>query len=434
MGAARNWQVIGSKDVVVCSQILKQLLAASVALLVIAVFAPLPLAAPLGEEQRKQSAAGAEADPFADLVELPSPQATSDQAPRSWRETLLTENFGFRKEAMSQFDMNERGKTASRQSVGFEALKKFSTATATLASFDFQGRLVRRDGFNPVQNDMEGQGRPGWAFEYHNAYLDLYNVLNPLLSDEQRGDTVGRFNLRAGRFYVPFGLNLQTDTHGTVLQLSNDRNFGFERDWYTGFWGAISPDVNYDVYYLAGSGYDLKFKGQSGLGAIRFSLANKYSYEYGLEGGLSILGGERLSPDAITRRRILAANIGNENRVETKRVGLDGRYRQVVPTGLLTVTSELSGGRDLSSNLFTQLYQAEYLHASRQWGVSTQYRRFQQEGLGADASIIGEVSWYFRNDIGNSNLHWIKLNVERQVEQMQGPHSTIATLQYYFYQ
>jgi hypothetical protein len=428
---------------VVRPEIKKQLLDAAVSFIMIAMFAPtIPAAAdapaaPFDHSKgavQSQEAVGANADPFADLAEPPMSQATPEQAPCSWRQTLLTENFGFRKEIMSQFDMNERGHTASRQSVGFEILKKFSTATATLASFNFQGRLVRRDGFNPVLNDMEGQRRPGWTFEYHNAYLDLYNVLNPVLSDEQRGDTIGRFNLRVGRFYVPFGLNLQTDTHGTVLQLSNDRNFGFERDWYTGFWGAVNNHVNYDVYYLAGSGYDLKFKGQSGLGAIRLSLANTYSYEYGLEGGLSILGGERLSPDAITRRQTLAVDAGRENRVETKRVGLDGRYRQAVPTGLLTVTSELSGGRDVSSNVFTQLYQAEYLRASRQWGVSTQYRRFQQEGLGADASIIGEVSWYFRNDIGNSNLHWIKLNVERQLEQMQGPRSTIATLQYYFYQ
>ncbi|MEK7762985.1 MAG: hypothetical protein AAB433_15540 [Nitrospirota bacterium] len=417
----------------------KQFLGGMGALMVMAMWTPvIPAAAAsadvLPSAAQAHATIGVEADPFADLIELPAPQATPEQAPRSRQQTLFGENFGFRKEAMSQFDLNERGKSASRQSIGFEALKKFSSATATLASLDFQGRLVRRDGFNPVQNDMEGQGRPGWAFEYHNAYLDLYNVLNPLLSDEQRSNTVGHFNLRVGRFYVPFGLNLQTDTHGTVLQLSNDRNFGFERDWYTGFWGAINPHVNYDVYYLAGSGYDLKFKGQSGLGAIRISLANKYSYEYGLEGGLSILGGERLSPEAITRRRTLAMDAGSENRVATKRVGLDGRYRQAIPTGLLTVTSELSGGRDLSSTVFTQLYQAEYLRASRQWGVSVQYRRFQQEGLGADASIIGEVSWYFRNDIGNSNLHWIKLNVERQLEQMQGPHSTIATLQYYFYQ
>jgi hypothetical protein len=77
---------------------------------------------------------------------------------------------------MSQFVVDDAGNAASRQSVGFEVLKKFSSETATLASFNFQGRMVRRDGFVPVRNDMEGQARPGWAFEYHNAYVDLYNV------------------------------------------------------------------------------------------------------------------------------------------------------------------------------------------------------------------------------------------------------------------
>jgi hypothetical protein len=80
-----------------------------------------------------------------------------------------------------------------------------------------------------------------------------------------------------------------------------------------------------------------------------------------------------------------------------------------------------------------QLYQAEYLRASRRWGLATQYRRFRQDGQGADASLIGEISWYFRNDAGNSNLHWIKLNVERRVERMRGQPAMIITLQYYFY-
>lgn len=370
---------------------------------------------------QSQKAAVAEADPFADLAAPPPAKPTPVPAPLSWRQTLFTENFAFRKEIMSQFDTNEQGNLASRQSAGFEVQKKFSTATATLASFNFQGRLVRRDGWNPVLNDLEGQRRLGWKFEYHNFYLDLYNALNPVLSDEQRGDNVGHFNIRVGRFYVPMGINLQTDTHGTVLQLSNEQNFGFERDWYTGFWGTLNKHLSYDAYYLAGSGYDLKFKGQSGIGGIRVSLANRYSYEYGLEGGFAILAGERLVPNA-------------PSPVETKRVGLDGRYRQTVPTGLLTITSELTGGRDFSNTVFTQLYQAEYLPASRQWGVATQYRQIWQDSLGANASIIGELSWYFRNDIGNSNLHWIKLNIDHQLEQMQGPRNTIYTLQYYFYQ
>ena len=65
--------------------------------------------------------------------------------------------------------------------------------------------------------------------------------------------------------------------------------------------------------------------------------------------------------------------------------------------------------------------------------MATQYRRFGEEGRGADASIIGELTWYFRNDVGNSNLHWIKLNVERQLERIQGRPNTIITVQYYFY-
>jgi hypothetical protein len=366
-------------------------------------------------------------DPFANLADAPKASTLEPASIRKagFFKNLVTENFGFRKEIMSQFDATEQGRPASRQSVGFEVQKKFSTATATVASFDFQARLVRRDGFNPVLNDMEGERRPGWAFEYHNLFLDLYNIFNPLLTEAQRGENVGRFNLRIGRFYVPFGLNTQTDTHGTVLQLSNDRNFGFERDWYTGFWGSINQHLNYDAYYLAGSGYGLKFKGQSGLGSLRLSLSNKYSSAYGIEAGFSILGGERLAVE------------NPQQRISTQRAGLDGRYRHTVPTGLLTFTSELSRGRDFPDRVHMQLHQVEYLHASRRWSLATQYRRFWQSSLGADASIIAEATCYLRNDVGNSNLHWIKLNIERKTERqtgqmMQRP-GTVVTLQYYFY-
>lgn len=373
-------------------------------------------------------------DPFADVAPASQPDEQAAQPRLSWSQKFLKENFGFRKEIMSQFDTTQNGDGASRQSVGFEVLKKFSTATETIASFDFQGRFVRRDGYNPVLNDMEGANRAGWWFEYHNLYLDLYNVLNPVLSDDARRENLGRFNFRVGRFYVPFGLNLQTDTHGTILQLSNDRNFGFERDWYAGFWGVLNKNLNYDAYYLTGSGYDLKYKGQSGLGAFRLSLANHFSSDYGLEGGFSVLGGERLDPEA--SQRLHATTIGSGIKtgpIETGRAGLDGRLRRPVPDGTLTFTSELSGGADEHQAVVTQFHQAEYLHSSRRWGVGTQYRRFTQDGPGADSSIIGEFTWYFRNDVASSNLHWIKLNVERQLERMQGPPATVITLQYYFY-
>jgi hypothetical protein len=375
-------------------------------------------------------AAGGASDPFAGVAES---TAAAEPSADTRERRFFTENFGFRKELMSEFATSEQAPAYSRQSIGLETLKKFSSETATIASFDFQGRLVRRDRFVPVLNDLEGMHRPGWWFEYHNLYVDLFNVADPFLSEKRQAENVGRFNWRAGRFYVPFGLNLQTDTHATILQLSNERNFGFERDWYTGFWGAVNADLNYDAYYMAGSGYDLKYRGQSGLGAARLSLSNKYSYEYGVEGGLSMLDGERLSPEAAQRDPLVAARAGSSSVIRTQRAGLDGRFRRPVPTGLLTLSSELSGGRDMPDAVFTQLYQAEYLRASRRWGLATQYRRFWQDGPGTDASILCEATWYFRNDVGNANLNWIKVNVERQLERAQGRPDTIVALQYYRY-
>ena len=410
-------------------------------------------------------------DPFADLDgNSPLPSLTTNGAPTpaastlkedvetSFMSRLFGEGFSFKKELMFEVSRSAEvadmpGSTAdglySRQSVGFEMLKKFSTATSTVAAFDLQMRLVRRDNFHEVLNDMEGSSRKGWFLEYHNLYWDFYNVFNPCLSDEARGQQAGRFNFRIGRFYLPFGLNLQTDTHGTLLQLSNERNFGTERDWYAGFWGSINADFNYDLYYLLGSGYDIAFEGQQGLLGTRLSLSNKYLNEYGIEGGLSFLGGQRLSAHALDRSPSVAKLSNDDGIIDTVRYGGDLRWRHPIPTGSITLTTELSAGRDERDNIFTQLYQADYLTMNRKFGASVQYRRFNQDIKGStafdrlnmhawnggktDASIIGELTWYFRNDIGNTNLHWIKLNVEHETETQRGPKDTIITLQYYRY-
>ncbi len=342
-----------------------------------------------------------EPDPFAGVSPKETPEAKSTG--------FFSDNFGFRKELMSEFGATNAGQLASRQSAGFEVIKKFSTETKTFLGIDFQGRLVWREGFVDSPNDHEGMNRQGVVFEYHNAYADLYSLF---------GD-VGRFNLRLGRFYLPFGLNLQTDTHGTLLQLSNERNFGFERDWYAGFWGILTEDLRYDVYYMLGSGYGINFAGQSGLGAARVGLANKYLSDYGLEAGASFMGGQRLSP----------------NIINTLRGGLDARYRKSIPTGLLTLTSEVSAGQDSPNAVVTQLYQLDYLHSSRRFGVASQFRWFWEQNLPkpVDSAILAEATWYFSNDISGSNLQWIKLNCEVQLARQTGDRNVIWTLQYYWY-
>lgn len=374
-------------------------------------------------------------DPFADLKPV-----THEVASLSIDNTGGRGSYFFKNEILTQLSFNSGAETGHRpyhrHSYGFEILKKFANEVSTTSSFNLQTRLVFRKNFTPIINDMEGEPRNQVFFEYHNFYVDLYNALDTWMPAEQRARNLGRFNFRFGRFYLPFGLNLQTDTHATILQLSNDRNFGFERDWYAGFWGSVNRNLNYDLYYMLGSGYDLIDKGQKGLVGARLSLANRYLYDHGLEGGLSLIAGERISKHSVMRSHNVMMQADRGKLVDTQRIGLDGRYGFAVPGGRLSLTSELSGGRDETDDVFTQLYQVDFLRRDRRFGWATQYRRFWQE-IGhheTDESLIGELTWYMKNDIGNANLEWVKLNVEQKLAvQGGGAKDTITSLQYYRY-
>ncbi len=376
-------------------------------------------------------AMGQGSDPFADLQPaVPAVASLSVDTSRG--------SYFFKNEILTQFsfDSDAGDSPYHRHSYGFEILKKFADRVSTKSSFNLQTRLVFRRDWTSVQNDMEGENRNQVFFEYHNLYFDLYNALDTWMSPEARPRNLGRFNFRFGRFYLPFGLNLQTDTHATILQLSNDRNFGFERDWYAGFWGSLNHNLNYDLYYLLGSGYDIVDKGQKGMIGARISLANRFLYEHGLEGGVSLMAGERISKHAVMRSHSVMMQAERGKLVDTQRIGLDGRYGFAVPGGRLSLTSELSSGHDESDDLFSQLYQVDFLRRDRRFGWATQYRRFWQE-IGADEideSLAGELTWYMKNDIGNASLEWIKLNVEKRLSvQGGGPADTITSLQYYRY-
>lgn len=400
-------------------------------------------------------AGGTPRDPFADLASgaRPVPPPAMGEHPPASSDTNPSASHGprtyttIKQELLEQVSWRDGAKTPyMRLSYGGELLQRFTDDVKTWGSFDLQLRLVNRSAFQPVLNDIEGETRRHWFLEYHNAYLDLFNALDPFMSRSARAKNLGRFNARIGRFYLPFGLNLQTDTHGTVLQLSNERNFGFERDWYAGLWGGLNRDLNYDVYYLVGSGYDLRQEGQKGLLGLRFSLANRFLYESGWEGGISLMTGERLSPHALMRSPGVAATAAKGKIIETRRIGIDARYSRPISGGRLSATTELSGGRDEGEDIFGQLYQIEFLRTDRKLGAALQYRRFQQDVRlpahdpmmlpspgKSDASLIGDVTWYFRNDLGNASLHWIKLNVERQLETISGRRGVLTTLQYYRY-
>ena len=362
------------------------------------------------------SAACAE-DPFAG-VEPAVPEAAANVAASGWRENLL-----FRKEVVllwtgGEDDFEETDRLSSRLSAGFEVQKKFSTATKTAASLNYQGRVVYRNHWLDTAADPMGMDADAWEYETHNAYVDFYNLL---------GDP-GRFNLRAGRFYLPFGLNSQTDTHGTLLQLSNDRLFGADRDWQLTAYGNASEHLDYMASYVFGAGPDQKLDGQAGMAVGRIGFNNDYVFERGLEAGVSGAFGERIDPHA-----------GIAGPLRTWRLGADVRQRLDSEIGPFTLTGEAAAGEDGESTVWSGLAQADWLHPGRSWGLAAQYFLFEREraeggpadGTDERASLV--LTRYFRNDVGNAALHWIALALERPLQTLEGGDDTLASVQYYRY-
>ena len=363
------------------------------------------------------TAAACAADPFAG-VEPAVPEPPADPARSDWRDHLL-----FRKEidllwTAGEEDFEETDRIYSRLSAGFEIQKRFSTATKTVASVDYQGRLVYRDHVLATAADAMGMDAERWTYETHNAYAEFYNVL---------GDP-GRFNLRAGRYYLPFGLNAQTDTHGTLLQLSNDRLFGADRDWQLTAHGSASAHLEYLAGYVFGVGPDQKLDGQAGMAVGRLGLGSDYLHGRGLEAGASGAFGERVDPHA-----------GIEGAIRTWRLGADLRKRIDTDLGPFTLTGEAAAGEDEEATVWSGLAQADWLHPGRRWGAAGQYCYFEREptghghGGGIDERASAVLTRYFRNDVGSAALHWVALGVEEQIQAPEGDEDALAMVQYYRY-
>ena len=353
-------------------------------------------------------------DPFAGIQPLPAAPPHTPTAPR-WSDNLQWRTELYSLAAVGYRDRRDTHDAYTRLSAGFEIQKRFSTATKTVAMVDLQGRLVYRNHPIDTAADAHATGSDTWTYETHNAYAELYHLLG----------SPGRFNLRAGYFYLPFGLSTQTDTHGTLLQLSNHRVFGAGHDWQLTAFGNATRLLDYQLGYTLGTGPNQSRHRQRGMAVARLALANTLLFEHGTEGGISAAIGERLDPST-----------GTSAPVRTWRIGADLRQRFDSLRGPLTLTGEGAAGEDDSRAVWSALAQLDWLHPARRWGAAAQYTYFTRNTAPAratDQRATAVLTRYFRNDVANSTLHWIALAIERAIETAHGATDTIAMLQYYHY-
>ncbi len=378
----------------------------------------------------------ADDNPFAGL-EKPKISSFSHSNSESSHSQSLSNSIRYlKKEIISVYSrkLEDSGGHNIKQVLGLEYLHKFSDQLASRSSFNIQLQFVFRDSQNWMQINHGTPSR--WEMETHNFYLDVYQALDSFMTKTERARNIGRFNLRIGRFYLPLGLNLQTDTHATLLHLSNEQHLGYDRDWLIGFYGAFNENLKYDLYFMLGSGHDAVLKEQKGLIGGRISLAGKFLYEQGYEAGVSFITGERLSHSHPKNKHI-----------QTSRAAFDVRYTKPLTNGTLKSLAEIYHGKDNFQTVSSFLGQVELLTSDRKHGYALQFRHFDRHGQKPDAGGMihatakdGIDSWsgleytrYLHNDLMGNQLEWIKFLIEKPLKSRTGFEDLQVTVQYYSY-
>lgn len=126
--------------------------------------------------------------------------------------------------------------------VGLDFHKVFSSNSYDIGTLTFQPYIVKlNNGANASSTyNNDNSTELTWRITNFN-----YTALSQ-----------GRFNIRLGHFEIPFGLEYQIDTNGTLRQLTyQDR--GIKADWGVSLNGIL-PQLEYEVALTRGSGNDIK--------------------------------------------------------------------------------------------------------------------------------------------------------------------------------
>lgn len=197
---------------------------------------------------------------------------------------IFGENSRWSIDASSRFIRNiDKKDNAYKHVVGFDFHKVFSGNQHDIGTLTFQPYLVKLNNVKkaPFFFDDENDTQLTWRIANFN-----YNAL-----------AQGKFNIRMGHFEIPFGLEYQIDTNGTLRQLTtSDR--GIKADWGVSFNGIL-PNLEYEIALTRGSGNEIKSTDNSHIFSGRVGTPTHKNFVT----GISWFTGDVLGANGVTQRK-----------------------------------------------------------------------------------------------------------------------------------
>ena len=224
--------------------------------------------------------------------------------------------------------------------IGVDLHKVFTTERGDIGTLVFQPYLTRLDN---VQ-------RPPFFFDDGDDWELVWRIANFNLTSLSRGG----FNLRVGHFEIPFGLEQNIDTNGTLRQYTfSDR--AIKVDWGVTANGKYQG-IDYEIAVTRGSGNDFTARHDPYLFSGRIATSSQknliagFSWMYG-----DVLNGVRALP--------------------RQRAGLDLAYY----TGPWELLMEISGGDNDGSHTANALIETSWRSPMENLHLYVQYRQLFNE-------------------------------------------------------
>ena len=273
----------------------------------------------------------------------------------------------------------EQGETATENFIGFDLHQVFSDAHGDRATLTLQGFLTR----------IDNQPRRPDAFEDDDEWEFIYRIFNANFTLANRG----RLNLRIGHFEVPFGLEQNVNTNGTLRNFRQPRNVGLLTDWGASLNGTVDG-LDYEVSLTRGSGIEYLDRDDPWLvtGRVGRELSENLSV------GLSGLTGEALP-------------LRNGNRtVRRVRAGIDATCL----LGPFTLMGQVTVGEDDDRSLVNTFAELNWQDRHGRFLLYAQALDYHAEagtgGMQHSASVIFGVRWML-------DAHWtLSAEIERDTD------------------